>query len=110
MTLELLYMPGCPHHGAALDLVRGVLRDEGLTAEFKETPIANYDDAKRHCFPGSPTFRVNGRDIEVEDSQTLAVGLACRTYSVNGKLAGVPPRAWLERALREVQISEEECE
>jgi hypothetical protein len=107
MTLELLYMPGCPHHGAALDLVRDVLRNERLTAEFSETPIANYDEAKRHRFPGSPTFRVNGRDIEVEDSHTLAVGLACRTY---GKLAGVPPRAWLERALREAQISEEDCE
>jgi len=109
MTLELLYMPGCPHHDDALDLIHEVLSDESLTPEFSETIISDYNQAKRHCFPGSPTFRVNGRDIENVAGDHLRVGLACRTYFEDGIRRGLPPRAWLECALREAQVSEEKC-
>lgn len=110
MTLELLYMPHCPHHGAALDLVRKVLSNGSLRAEFSETLISNYDQARQHGFPGSPTFRVNGQDIEDVPANHLEVGLACRTYLVNGKRKGIPPRAWLERALHEARLAEESCQ
>ena len=43
MTVELLYLPGCPHHSGALDLVRDVLKDQGITAELTETPISDYE-------------------------------------------------------------------
>lgn len=109
MTLELLYVPGCPHHGAALDLVRKVLSEEDLRPDFNQTPISTYDEAKRHGFPGSPTFRVNGQDIEHLASDELPVGLACRMYVVDGKTAGVPPRIWLEHALRRAQAFEDRC-
>jgi hypothetical protein len=108
MTLELLYIPGCPHHDEALDLIHKVLSERSLTPEFSETIISNYDQAKQHCFPGSPTFRVNGRDIENVPADYLRVGLACRTYLVEGLRKGIPPRAWLERALCEAQVCEEE--
>lgn len=107
MTLELLYMSGCPHHGAAQDLVRTVLSEESISVEFSETLIATYGQAKELSFPGSPTFRVNGRDIEDVPRDHLHVGLACRTYLVDGRPKGIPPRAWLESALRRAQLSEE---
>lgn len=109
MTVELLYLPGCPHHGAALDLVRDVLREQGWRAELTQTRISDYQDALKHGFPGSPTFRVNGYDIEEGPSARLAVGFACRTYLVDGTHRGLPPRAWLERALRAARIPEENC-
>lgn len=80
MTVELLYLPNCPHHSCALDLVRDVLKDEAITAELTETLISNYEQARQSGFPGSPTIRVNGRDIEGVPSGCLAVGFACRTY------------------------------
>jgi hypothetical protein len=107
MTLELLYMPGCPHHEAAIDLIHDVLNQRGLKAEFTETVISNCDEAKRHSFPGSPTLRVNGRDVEDLAANRLPVGFACRTYWVNGRPQGVPPRAWLERAVRAGQLLDE---
>jgi hypothetical protein len=109
MTLELLYMPGCPHHGAAVDLIRNVLNEGNLRTEFRETLISNYSQAKRHSFPGSPTFRVNGRDIEDDPADHFQVGLACRTYFADGERKAIPPRAWLERALRDAQVSDGEC-
>jgi hypothetical protein len=107
VTVELLSLPGCPHHDAAVDLVRDVLESAGLSAEFTQTLIADYAEAKRHGFPGSPTLRVNGRDIEDVPAGHLTVGFACRTYYIDGKPLGAPPRAWLERAIQAACISEE---
>lgn len=108
MTVELLYLPSCPYHAAAAALLREVLDDEGLPPEFTETPIADYEEAMKRGFPGSPTFRVNGRDIEELPVDRLPVGFACRTYFVDGERQGMPPRAWLERAIRTARISGED--
>ena len=107
MTVELLYLPNCPHHREASDLVHEVLKDEGITAELIETPISDLRNARARSFPGSPTLRVNGQDIEDVPSAHLAVGFACRTYLVDGVTHGVPPRAWLERAVRAAHADEE---
>ena len=104
MTVELLYLPGCPHHHQTSGLICKVLSEHGLRARFTETAIANLEEAQRRRFPGSPTVRVNGRDIEGGPNKPLAVGFACRTYWVDGKPQGVPPRAWLEDAIRAAYI------
>lgn len=108
MTVELLYLPGCPNHGEAAALVRDVLGDERLSAEFTVTLIDDYDEAMKHGFPGSPTLRVNGRDIEDVPRDHLTAGFACRTYLVDGKPQGLPPRAWLELAIRAARSAEED--
>jgi len=107
MTVELLYLPGCPHHAAALDLARDVLKEAGMAAELIEVPISDHNEALERRFPGSPTLRVNGQDIEDVAPERLAIGFACRTYLVDGISGGVPPRAWLERAIRSAQATEE---
>lgn len=100
MTLELLYLAGCPHHDEAVDLVNSVLEAEGIPAEVQQILIRDRQDADAHSFPGSPTVRVNGQDIERISATGLDIGFACRTYVVDGKMLGVPPRSWLEEAIR----------
>lgn len=107
MTLELLYLAGCPHHDEALDLVNSVLEAEGMPAEVQQILIRNHEDADAHRFPGSPTFRVNGQDIERISANRLGIGFACRTYLVEGKMLGVPPRSWLEKAIRGARKQED---
>lgn len=107
MTVELLYSPGCPNYAAAVNLVRNVLVAQDLSADFIETLVSNYEEAEARNFPGSPTLRVNGQDIEAIPSDRLKVGFSCRTYSVEGRLQGVPPRYWLEQAIRAARTSEE---
>jgi hypothetical protein len=106
MTLELLYLAGCPNHEATLDLVHSVLEAEGMPAKVRRILIRNAADACRHGFPGSPTVRVNGRDIEDVSSPRVAVGFACRAYFGEGKLQNIPPRSWLEHAIRKAQEQE----
>lgn len=107
MTVELLYLPGCPNHEEAAGLVRAVLQAEGVSAELIEIPVRDSDEARAHNFPGSPTLRVNGRDIEDVPADQLTVGFACRTYFVDGKPQGLPPLVWLERAVRAARVSRE---
>ena len=106
--LELLYLAGCPNHDLTLDLVRLVLQAEGVPVQVQEILIRDYKDACAHRFPGSPTVRVNGQDIENPPPEQFRVGFACRTYMVEGKPQGVPPRAWLEKAIRAAQKQEEQ--
>jgi hypothetical protein len=106
MTLDLLYLAGCPNHDLSLELVCSVLEAEGLNAEIRQILIRNGDDARTHGFPGSPTVRVNGRDIEDVPTQQFGIGFACRTYLVEGKSQGLPPRSWLEQAVRTARKQE----
>jgi hypothetical protein len=106
MTLELLYLPGCPNHGPAVELVRNVLQTEGVRAELTETPIISHEEAMARAFPGSPTLRINGQDVEHSASGRFEVGFACRTYWIDGQPQGVPPRFWVERAIREARRQE----
>ncbi|HEY2467261.1 MAG TPA: hypothetical protein VGI45_05365 [Terracidiphilus sp.] len=100
MILELLYLPGCPNHDRTVTLVRSVLRQEGLNTDVEEIPVNDYEEARARRFPGSPTVRVNGEDVESVPAHRLGVGIACRMYFVEGEAQGVPPRSWIERAIR----------
>lgn len=108
MTLELLYLPDCPNHGAVADAVRSVLAAEGVSAKLTETPIFNYEEALAHGFRGSPSLRVNGLDIESTPAEQFEVGFACRAYWVDGKPQGLPPRSWIEDAIRVARNQEEQ--
>ena len=100
MTLELLYLPGCPNYHRTVNLLHSVLHEEGVNTDVREIPVNDYEEAHSLQFPGSPTVRVNGEDIESVPFHGLNVGFACRTYFVEGKPQGVPPRSWIERAIR----------
>jgi hypothetical protein len=106
MTIELLYLDGCPHRDATVDLVHRVMESEGMPGLVAQIRIGNPEDARALDFPGSPTVRVNGKDIEKLASYRLPVGFACRTYIVEGKPQGVPPRSWLEEAIRAARKQE----
>lgn len=56
--------------------------------------------AKRERFLGSPTVRIDGRDIEPGAEQRNDLGLKCRFYSTRGGLRGIPPDEWVLDALR----------
>jgi hypothetical protein len=96
--VEVLYVAGCPSHPDAVNLVRNALAAEGVAAEIEEVLVANESMAKQLSFPGSPTIRIDGRDVVEEQGETQAIGLSCRLYS--GSLrAGLPPAEIVRRAV-----------
>ena len=76
IQVDLLFAPGCANANAARDAVERVARDAGVAVEIVSTPVPDQAEAKRLRFPGSPTIRVAGRDLEprAEDLERFGLG------------------------------------
>lgn len=98
MKVEILYFEGCPNHVPAAEMVERVMKREGIRADVGRIEIPDIETARAIRFLGSPSIRVDGVDIEPgRDSDPPFFG--CRTYTLAGKTAGVPPEQWLVDAL-----------
>jgi hypothetical protein len=97
MKIEVLYVSDCPNHAVALRRVREALSLERVQANLSEVLVQDTEAARSLQFPGSPTIRVNGRDVEPSTERSF--GLMCRLYSDG---SGAPShqslRAAIERA------------
>jgi hypothetical protein len=102
MRVEILYVPGCPNHAPALSRLRDTLRTESLDIRVQEIAVTDEAAARSLSFPGSPTIRVNG--LDVEHAEKLPVGLACRLYR-NG--TGVPSTETLQQAIASAKQAEQ---
>jgi len=96
--IEVLYFAGCPNHESTVDLAREVLSVLRLSGEIRDVPVETPEQAEAHRFVGSPTVRVNGKDIEPDALARTDFALSCRIY----RSGGVPPKELLVEALREV--------
>jgi hypothetical protein len=100
MRIEVLYFDGCPNHEALLPRLREILACTGVSTEIDSRRIANDEAAQRERFLGSPTVRINGRDIEPEAERRTDYGLKCRLYRTPTGLSGQPEEQLLQAALR----------
>ena len=101
MKVEVLYVPGCPNCEPAVERVRKVLAFEALSVEIHGIAVNTGEDATTLMFPGSPTIRINGDDVEPD--HTNATGLTCRLYS---NRTGVPSEEVLRQAISRARDAE----
>jgi hypothetical protein len=101
VRIEVLYFDGCPNHEALLPRLREILARTGVSAEIDRRRIADDEVAQRERFLGSPTVRVNGRDVEPHAEKRTDFGLKCRLYPTPTGLSGQPPEESLRAALRD---------
>ncbi len=98
MKIELLYFDGCPTYRPAQEALEQALSEEGIDARIQLLAVNTNEEAQRIQFPGSPTIRVNGRDLfpapEPQDG-----GLGCRMYPTPECLRGAPTKEMLREAL-----------
>ena len=106
MKIEVLYFDGCPTYKVAEKTLREVLAKEGIEAEVELVAVNTAEEARRLRFPGSPTVRVDGRDLfpteEREDR-----GLGCRVYATPEGLRGNPTADMIRAVLIRRRTSEE---
>lgn len=96
-VVELLYFDGCPSHERLLPTVQRLAADAGADLHLRAVETLEAAEAER--FLGSPTLRVDGVDVDPGAGQRTDFGLKCRIYRSEEGQAGVPPEAWLRRAL-----------
>jgi len=99
MRIEVLYVPGCPNYQPTRERVERVLASEAVLEQVHSVPVRT--EAISLGFPGSPTVRVNGRDVE--PNALIVPGLACRLYA-NG--LGVPSEEIVRAAISEAKRKE----
>src|SRR5215207_8188189 len=88
MRVEVLYFDGCPTYKTAEKTLQNVLAEESMDAEVELVAVNTDEEARRLRFPGSPTIRLDGRDLfPVEEREEWLLG--CRVYATQeGKHRG----------------------
>ncbi len=97
--VELLWWEGCPSWERALAELREEMRATGLDPNSVEvTEIETDEGARERGFVGSPTIRVDGRDVQPPGGEPA--GLTCRVYRRrDGRVSPLPDRADVREAL-----------
>ena len=97
--IEILYFDGCPNHEAAQALVERVAAEFQLDTMPNLVQVPNLAAATTMRFLGSPTVRVNGRDVEPGAEERTDYVLACRVYRSESGFSGQPDERWIREAL-----------
>jgi hypothetical protein len=98
--VQFLWFDGCPGHEPARALLDEVIAEVAPGTPVEAINASDPAVAVAHHFPGSPTIRVDGRDIDPGFEDTGDYSPRCRLFSTPEGLRGVPPREWIEAALR----------
>ncbi|HET7398307.1 MAG TPA: thioredoxin family protein [Intrasporangium sp.] len=89
MKVELLYFEGCPNWLVADERLRQALDQVGAReTRVEHVLVSTPEEAQERRFRGSPTVLVDGWDPFAQPD--APVGLSCRLYRSNGRLAGAP--------------------
>jgi hypothetical protein len=101
MRIQLLTFDGCPHQEQARILLERALASKGRRDCQIETTIVDETSVDALKFPGSPTIRVDGKDVEPGFNDPGVYALACRVYPTRKGPLGYPSSEWIERAIDE---------
>lgn len=99
--VELLWFQDCPNHPAARALLDELLGELAPDTVMHQIDATDPEIARRHRFPGSPTIRFDGRDVDPSYQDPCDYTPRCRLYRTAAGLRGLPERPWIEAALRE---------
>ena len=81
-----------------MEELKNLLGARGVEDKIGIIRVTSNDEAEHLRFPGSPTIRINGEDVEPE-APSSGFHIACRVYEVEGEFLGRPPREWIDAAL-----------
>lgn len=99
MRVEILWSAGCPHYAAARALVDEITREFALSPTVEEIAVRDEAAGRRVCFPGSPTIRVDGLDVEPGWEPCADCTPRCRVYATEAGLRGLPERDWVAQSI-----------
>jgi hypothetical protein len=100
VRIELFYWDGCPSYPEAKTVLEDVLARRGIDAPIEMREVRTDEEAEELRFPGSPTIRIDGRDVDPAGADARPA-LTCRIYYLpDGRVSPIPTPDQLEAALR----------
>jgi hypothetical protein len=98
--IEFLYWEDCPSHPQAWSLLQEAMAELGVEIPVEQIEVVTDKDAERLAFPGSPTIRVNGVDVDPDGAAQMGTALTCRIYRLqDGRFSPVPSKEMIRQAL-----------
>ena len=88
MRFELLYFDGCPSWQTAYEHLERALAILGLQGSVQLVHVQTGEQAVEVEFVGSPTIRLNGKDLFPVNHTDYALG--CRVYRTPEGMRGYP--------------------
>lgn len=104
--VELLWFEGCANHPAARQMLEEVIAEVAPGIQITDVDATDPAVAERVRFLGSPTIRVDGRDIDPTYADPGDYTPRCRLYRTDAGLRGLPERGWIVDALQRDVIAE----
>ena len=83
----------------AIAVVERAVSETGVPAEIEVVDVTSEAQARTFLFPGSPTVRVEGRDVDRQLNGQIEFTLDDRVYRTDRGLAGWPDERWVREAL-----------
>jgi glutaredoxin len=122
MKIQLLYILDCPWCLKTKKLLRESLKELKMEAEIEEILIDSEEKAKKYQFIGSPTIRIDGKDIQEEVSKNRCLPCedlakhtekatefvkqecrcGCRVFFYRDKQYPYPPKGMIKEAIKKV--------
>lgn len=120
MKIQLLYILDCPWCVKTKKLIRESLKELGVKTDIEEILIDSDEKAKKYNFVGSPTVKINGKDMQKDISKEQCLPCeelaestkkatefvkqecrcGCRIYFYKGKQYPYPPKEMIKEAIK----------
>jgi hypothetical protein len=97
--VELLYFASCPNYEGVLDLIERTAAELGLEPQIDLVEVSDAEAAVELRFLGSPTVRVDGRDVEPGADARRDFTFSCRLYRTDSGVVEAPDPVWMRTAL-----------
>ncbi|HEU4390547.1 MAG TPA: hypothetical protein VFV34_22280, partial [Blastocatellia bacterium] len=96
MKIEFLFFKDCPGYRQALSNLKAAVRETRTKSDLVLVPVNSEDDARKTNFQGSPSIRVNGKDLDGKDDSP---SYSCRVYQIGGRMTGTPTKEFIRERL-----------
>src|SRR5687767_8261640 len=109
VRIELLTTLQCPHAARQEEILRTALVEEGYRPDIERVIVSDLDNAAGLGFHGSPTVRIDGRDVI--SAAGLPINTGCRLYEQpDGGTDGVVPAVAIHEEIDRVRDRHEQAD
>lgn len=100
-VIEILYTERCKFLPLAVERVRQALALRGteLDVEVRLALVGSFGEAVARRFRGSPTVRIDDKDVETRPGAVAPIGLIARGYVVDSRIERAPSVVSIRQAL-----------
>jgi hypothetical protein len=99
VNVTLMLTESCTHHDEARALLNEALSEAGVEAEIEEVVVRTEEEAHNAKLIGSPTIRIEGRDVEYPENEPPESSPNCRYYPTPAGWKPLPDKGMILRAI-----------